>query len=319
MLNPRNILSSISGFIILTLPFSPAIAASFTPGNLLVTDNNYLMEYTIGGQLVQTISVPHPDTSRHDATDVVVDRFGRAHVLNSAPFSSSYVSTYNPMDSTWSHHNATAYLGNVSDGDMSLYGDYLITKSEAISIVDFSRETLFVPGGGVGEISVGRDGFLYALDSGSPRAGVRKLSPDVTALPMDVVDTLQLLDPLGYRLSARGIAVDENGDIFAADWDGNIYKYDQFGNLLDVFGTTASNLLDIDLSDTGQLVLGGRFGDVVVTDTEFSTFSKFSVGGGLAYVSFVPTPVPVPAGIWLFMSGIGLLGVVSRRRRAAIA
>lgn len=310
----KNVLSLLAVIILITF-LSPVSAATFTPGNLLVTENNDLMEYTITGQLIQTLSVPHPDTTRHDATDVVIDRYGRAHVLNIAPFSSSYISTYDPIDNSWIHNNVTAGLGNVSDGDLSLFGDYLITKNEAISILNFSRETLFVPGRSVGEISFGQDGFLYALDSGSPRPGVRRLDPDVTDLPLEVVHTLELRDPLGFRLDARGIAVQENGDIYAADWDGSIYKYDQFGSLEDVLGTTTSNLLDIDLSSTGLLAVGSRFGNVVITDTEFSTFSIFSAGSDLTYVGFVSTPIPIPSGLWLFMSGIGLFRVVFRQRK----
>lgn len=41
------------------------------------------------------------------------------------------------------------------------------------------------------------------------------------------------------------------------------------------------------------------------------------VGQGLLDVSFAPAPVPIPASTWLLLSGLGGLGVISRRRRTA--
>ena len=70
-----------------------ASSAPFTPGNILVTHDKNLLENTLDSVQIQSLSVPHPDTNQHDVTDAVVDQFGRAHVLNIAPFSNSYIST----------------------------------------------------------------------------------------------------------------------------------------------------------------------------------------------------------------------------------
>jgi hypothetical protein len=62
---------------VLTLAFlvkpADALAAPLGPGNLLVTHGNVLYEYTLGGALVQTISVPRPVAGDYDIWDVVQD------------------------------------------------------------------------------------------------------------------------------------------------------------------------------------------------------------------------------------------------------
>lgn len=294
------------GVMTIMLPASrSALAGPFVPGNILATQSNHLREYTLSGVLVRDLEVPHPDTSRRDATDVVVDRWGRAHVLNIAPFANDYLSTYDPLLGTWSHHAVLASLGNISDGDLAILGDTAFTKHQAISLLDFSTVNISIPGYGVGEISVGLDGQLYALDSGSPRHGVRILDPGTYA----VIDTLELRDAGGSRLDARGIAVTAAGDIFAADWDGRIYAYDRTATLLESPSTGAGNLLDLDLAADGTMIVGSRFGTVVVTDTSLDSVFRFSAGSGETYVGFVFIPEPGTA--LLLAAGAVLAGLRS--------
>ncbi len=111
-------------------PATVVMAAPFTVGNLLVAHGNTLHEYTLGRTLVQSIAVPHPDTSRYDVYDAVYDRFGRAHVVNYAPFSNSYISTYDPLSASWTHTLAPLAIGNVSDGDLSIIGDKIFARDK---------------------------------------------------------------------------------------------------------------------------------------------------------------------------------------------
>jgi hypothetical protein len=146
-------------------------------------------------------------------------------------------------------------------------------------------EAITVPGRGVGEISVGLDGLLYALDSGSPRHGVRVLDP----VSLEVVRTFELRDFEGFRLNARGIAVSADGEVaYVADWDGLIYVFDAAGNLQDTHPSGTSSLNDIDMTPGGMLASGSRFGNVMVTDLTFQNTRAFPTAGAQAYVAFVP-------------------------------
>lgn len=260
-------------------------ATWFTPGNVLVTQGNSLLEYTRAGELVQDILVPHPDTSRRYTTDIFINRHGRAHVLNIAPFDNDYLSIYDPDTESWTHHSVETHLGNVSDGDLSvsLDGKTAYTKKQAISLGDFATTNITLAGRGVAEISVGFDGYLYALDSGSPRHNVRVLDPD----SFQIIRTFELRNEHQSRLNARGIGVTMNGDIFVSAWDGRIYAYDGSGGLIK-FCQVGLEFNDLDLSSDGDIAAGSRFGYVAITDTSLESAETFETRGGLAYVCFVP-------------------------------
>ena len=263
-----------------------SFAAQFTPGNILVTQDTVLLEYTRIGELIQQITVPHPDTGRRYATDIIVDEYGRAYVLNIAPFDNDYISVYDPAQALWTHNRVDTYLGNGSDGDLSisLDGRFAYTKRQEISLEDFSTIDISIPGRGVAEISMGFDGNLYALDSGSPRHGVRVLDP----ASFEITNTLTLRDEEQSRLNARGIAVTETGDIFVSAWDGRFYAYDSSATLIDYCQVGHSfNDLDLSLSD-GVLAAGSRFGTIAIVDTSFESIFTFETRGEQAYVCFVP-------------------------------
>lgn len=283
-----------------------SFAAQFTPGNILVTQNDVLLEYTRTGELIQEIEVPHPNTHRRDATDIIVDEYGRAYVLNIAPFDNSYISIYDPAQASWTHYHVYASLGNGSDGDlsMSLGGKFAYNKHQAIYLEDFSTTDISIPGRRPAEISMGFDGYLYVLDSGSPRHGVRILDP----ISFEIKKTLTLRDEQQSRLNARGIAVTRAGDIFVSAWDGRFYAYDNSATLIDYCHVGYSfNDLDLSPSD-GILVAGSRFGTIAVVDISFDSIFTFETRGTRGYVCFVPfendyKPVPVAdAGLDLVLS-----------------
>lgn len=257
----------------------------FVEGNLLLTTNDRLFEYTPAGVQVQDITVPNTLGSNVDVSGVAVDSDGRAHVLITRAFGDDEIATLDPSLGTWTSHPVVAFLGNVSDGDLSIQGRTLYTKSRAISLDDFSTRPIAPPSfGGVGEIAVGLPGRLHALDSGSPRWRVRTIE----ASDFSLITTRELRDANGFRLDMRGLAIAPNGDLYAADWDGRIYWYDQDANLLLSQLTADFNLLCIDISRQGQVVTGSRSGTVSVLSSDLSMETSFTVSSGLVYVSFVP-------------------------------
>lgn len=259
---------------------SQASGAEFEPGNLLTATGGVLREYTQDGVQAQAWAIPHPTTTRFDATDVVVDPLGRAHVLVIAPFDTDFIATFDPVTAEWDLIQIEAFLGNGSDGDLAIFGDYLFTKSRRINWV--TGEIADFPSSG-GEVNVGLDGLVYSINSGSPRYRVRVFDP----ISLQELRVFELRDDQGFRLNGRGIAVNASGDrVYVADWDGRFYVFDGEGNWISTHLSGTESLNDIDLTPGGQIASGQRFGDAVLTDLTFENPVVLPIGA--EYIAFVP-------------------------------
>jgi len=78
----------------------------------------------------------------------------------------------------------------------------------------------------------------------------------------------------------RAMAVDSNGDLFLATWEGDIHHLDP--NATTVLNTLenvagGSSLLDINLNFYGQIVTGSRLGPVAITNTALVAPTTFPV------------------------------------------
>ena len=176
--------------IAVLLTTNSAFSQAFNPSNLLFTRDNVLTEITRSGTLVRSFNVPHPDTSRYDAADVAIGLDGAAYVRNAAPFSNDYFSRLDPLTGTWTHIAANGIgFGNVSDGDLSIFGNTVITNGTRLDIGSATVSTFDIPGfGDASEVSFGFDGLLYVLDSGSPRSDIRVLDPTDFSLVRQLED-----------------------------------------------------------------------------------------------------------------------------------
>jgi hypothetical protein len=92
--------------------------------------------------------------------------------------------------------------------------------------------------------------------------------------------------------------VDYNGDLFIANWFGKIHHVSAEGVLLDTINPPCAwagvdldcSFTDINISENGQLALGTRFGEIIVTDVNFSSPARFAIGDRTTFVDFVPLP-----------------------------
>lgn len=298
--NPRCIggISAVALAGALTL-VAPVLAASLTPGSILVAEPGAMKvrEYSRGGALLQTFSIPIADGRGFaDLRDLAVDAAGNVQIYNGT-FEPA-LTTLDPRSGSCTHRwfpgwdtiNNVSYGGLATMGgrvyatDMTTYGE---PGSEARGIVVFDRvagtAARPVENTDYQDLAIGLDRKLYVLPYGSSTVDV--YSPSTMALSRTV--------SLHGSADPRGIAVDRDGTLFVADWDGSIAKFDANGNLVSKVQTGAFNLNDIDVAEDGTIVAGGRFGDVVTTTTALGPVSVFTLPGGPSiHVAIVPTPSP---------------------------
>jgi len=278
-------------FSVLGLFTTAATAAS--AGNILVsTADNILYEYTRAGVLVQQSNIPANVECCGYARDLVVTDGGEIAVYNGtfepilSIFDGSSWSELSEPD--WSTANNVSYGGIASAGEVVYTTDMYTGGGPASGIVRFdlisgSAERFF-DGTGYIDLNLGLDGKLYALRN--TYGDLDRIDPATMTLEASV--------DLGHSSSSRSIAVNAAGEIFMASWNGDVVRYDTNGVVLATLATGANDLTDIDLDPDGTLVIGSRFGQIVLTDENFTAPSLFNIPGGPgSFVTFVPASATV--------------------------
>ncbi len=112
--------------------------------------------------------------------------------------------------------------------------------------------------------------------------------------------TMDLLKTLTLPGSHRAIAVDANGDMFAAGPEIHRYTKDgvPVGTPLDV--GDAGELCDIDLDANGRLLAAASDGHILVTDRKFTSLVTFMTrpSDGMNFAAFVSPDRPLPKARW---------------------
>lgn len=276
---------------------------ALTSGNVIVSTNEVLHEYTTDGVLVQSIEIPYPGpgSATESARDVAVDPRGRAYVYNGT--FDPYLSVLLRGGESWWHGSLPGW-NTINNGT---YGGIAVTRRHVfLTDMRLSGEDATLQGmvrvdiqNGTWErfaqdiepidLNLGLDDKLYALYPGGSPGGrmIDVYHPATLAYER----TIDLTATLGFT-AHRSIAVNAEGEIFLADWDSELQRLDENGNLLDVINLNSAvgsfNLYDVDVSAEGVVVVGDRFGSVVVTDESFSAPTAFDVGGGGVFVDIVP-------------------------------
>ncbi len=298
---------------VVTLAPTGASAEAVVPGNLLVSTDNVVYETTLDGQIVQAFPTEYPGggyPATEYARDVAVDSDGIVHVYNGT--FSPYMSSRDPAAAlpAWTHQtyldwntaNNTSYGGIDVDRNQVFVTDMLAPDNGVVAFdTDSGQAFRFAAGTDAIDLTVGLDGLLYVLSPGGSPEGrtVDVYDPDTYSF----IRSIDLTAIFGWT-GHRSIAVDYNGDLFVADWDGQVHHVSATGELVQTISPPcdwigfeiACSFNDIDISETGQLALGSRFGEIVVTDVYFSSVSKFQVGDRSAFVEFVPLP-PQPTAV----------------------
>lgn len=273
---------------------------AFGASNVLVTYRNRVSEYTLGGQLVQTVPVLGGDTvpnATEHLRDLVRDSSGRLHLYNGTftPVLSSFV----PVSGEWSHHAYSGWstVNNGTYGGIASYGSAIFATDMATSGVGYNASgivrfdasqgyaaTRFADTGSYIDLAVGLDGKLYALRDDQKH--------------VDVFDppTFALQGTVTLAAAVRAIAVDGAGLIFGASWDdllrGVIYRFDSTGVIQTSVNPGLGGMVDIDLRADGTIV-AGAMDEFVVTDTSLASTTSFPLGDSSdeTFVAFAKVPL----------------------------
>ena len=242
-------------------------------GNILVTNSQNLQVYSPAGQLLTSHVIPTPPGADIPARDLVVDYTvdTRTHVYNgtqAVPFRSSTIDDGETWDHVngpagWSTDNANemggiaAFQNFVFATDMDVSGDgkgivrWDLTDDSSERVVS---DTDYV------DLTIGLNGKLYAL---TPPGGDTQAIHVFDPLTLDPFPTVTL--PAGPNFT--GIAVDEDGRIYAVSWNTpDVYRYSPTGQLQRhrrLAEGQLNNLLDIDISDDDRLLIGNDKGFAV--------------------------------------------------------
>lgn len=311
--------------VCLLLHAVPAGASIFQSDSLLISTDNVIYEYSRSGTLRQTFNAEYPGgyPTPEVARDVVVASNGDAVVYNGT--FSPYLSSLAPTTGTWTHRTTSGWdtNNNGTYGGVATFGNYAFATDMGQSgdsnkgVVRFdltnSTVTRFANNLSSNDLNIGHDKLLYVLTEGSnPGKRIDVYEPTT----MQFVRTLDLSSLFSPVVDFRSIAVNAAGEIFIADWNGNVQKLSANGAVLDsisLFGIARSpNLVDIDLSRDGMIAVGDRDGGVTIMNSDFTSISTFGIGFDEAFVGFVPEPSTGMSLVMIFG------GVATYRRRRAI-
>jgi hypothetical protein len=299
-----------------------ARALPLTQGDILVSwlSNSQVREYTLTGTLVQTFNIPPSEGPR----DIVVDQNSIVQIYNGT--FDPVLSSLDPVTGAISNRTYPGWstVNNVSYGGIGVLGSFVYVTdmatfgnsedpAEGIIRFDLSAGTAvrFADTREYTDLTIGGDGLLYGLPG--PNS-------------IDVFDPISLTFVRSIDLSSlsgadvRGIAVGLDGTVYAAAWNGFVYALTAQGVILNSRNTGIQNLNDIDLDSLGRLLIGSRFGDVILTDATLATQSSFNIdntnfGDKNIHVAWV---VPEPSVTMLVTMTFCLSSVaIWRKRRSA--
>jgi hypothetical protein len=268
-----------------------------------------LMEYTQQGAFVSlqpvALAPGSTDTIPH-GRGLSVDPTGNINIFDGS--SNPFLATYSSGANSWSYRTFSGWstVNNLTYGTVAAYKTFVFATDMATSgvgapngIIRFdsagSGTVRFASGTDFIQLAVGQDGVLYGL---SRFGKVQAFDPNSLALLRSFTLTG------GPDPDIRSMAVDGSGQILAATWNGYLEKYDVNGNYLtsvrlrSPLGFT-ENLIDIALDTDGQVAVGGRGGEIYLTDESLASVQTIQTNQSNVFVTFdhyigVPQHVVTP-------------------------
>jgi hypothetical protein len=235
-----------------------------------------VQEFTPTGSLVQTIEFnynggTYPGTEY--LRDIIVDQDGVISAFNGtfAPF----LTRYSSSTGTFTHWSFPGWslVNNIYMGRIASYKNYVFVNDEntfggepkGIVRFDTSNGTAvrFASTGDFADLTVGLDGYLYAVHR------------DAQALTVYDPVTLDFVRdiPFPAAVLATGflsMAVDLSGKLYVAGWRGTVFRLSNNGVLEASTETGFDQLTDIEIDESGRLLMSAWGGRVIVGHTSLT-------------------------------------------------
>jgi hypothetical protein len=281
------------------LGIEPLEERTLLAGNLLVDTQvpgqgaYNLKEYTQQGTQVSSRPVTAAPGGDLAARGLSVDPSGNINIYDGT--FTPYLATFAPGTSSWSYQTFSGWstVNDVSYGEVAAYKTFVFASDMATAgsgspngIVRFDSgggaTVRFASGNDFIQVALGQDGVLYGLGGSG---AVKAYDPDT----LDSVRTFTLQG--GPDSDIRSIAVDSSGQVLAATWGGYLAKYDSAGKYLasiqlkGQFGF-GENLINVALDTDGQVAVGGRFGEIYLTDETLASVQTIQTNQWNAFVTF---------------------------------
>jgi hypothetical protein len=274
--------------------FAAQAVTDFQADNILISSNNTLYEYNTNGEFISQTAIPVISTEL--ARDIIVLENGNLAVYNGT--FTPQLSIYNGSDWSgftvdgWSTVNNSTYGGITNIGDTVLLTDHSTfndgdTKGIiALDLISNSSQR-FIDTNEYIDITLGEDNLIYAL---------RNFYGDLDVIDPITYEILRSLD-LGHTSSSRSVTANRDGLIYMVSWSGYIAQYDASGVLIKTL-TLGNNTHDIDIDNNGQIAVGGRSGEIYLTDESLNSYTEILVSSSVTFVAFTtpvqyePTPEP---------------------------
>lgn len=300
----------------LTLLVGDVFAAPLTSGNILVSYDNQIREYTTDGTLVQTIDVDYPGgrPSSERVRDIVVDDDGVIHAYNGT--FDVYISSFDPSDelALWRHRPVAGLntANNISFGGIAVAGSIVMATDQQLSgespdssgivAVDLLTDThdRFAEGTAAIDVNLGQDGRVLVLSPGGSPEG-RTLDVYAAGGSFSLLDSIDLTEIFGFN-GHRAVTADAFGTYYVADWDAELHRFaigasvavETIRPCADlVVPPTDCRFVDVDIDQNGTLALGTSGGGIVLVNSEFEVTSALDLraifrSARPAFVTFVP-------------------------------
>ena len=311
-------------------PMPTSTPRAIDPNNILVSIGqginpgssnfpiNIVREFTPAGTLLQSIPFNYNGRDYADPDflrDIVVDQAGSIESYNGT--FSVFLTSYSPLSGTLAHKPFSGWstFADYTSGGIATHQNFVYAtdvstpfQGEQNGIVRFDLSTnsvvRFASGMNFIDLNIGLDGNLYCLASNG--TDIRVYNP----LTMAFLRQLSLPASITSGDTIRSLAVDFSGRLFVCG-SGTVYRLSSSGVLEASKATGFSGLSDIDIDDTGRLIVGQAEGRVILGEStlvndynSFLAISDPNISNWTIFVSFArpvpsssssPTPTPTPA------------------------